>query len=317
VGRKVLVTGGGGFVGQWLARALLQHGDDVILTGLAANCPQGILDASEREATQWVRADIRDHAAVERMLIEGQPQLVVHLAGVSFVPDAEGAPATAFEINVVGAVRLLTAAASALARGMDPLILIVGSATQYGVHPASEMPLTESADQRPITSYGATKAAQEIAALQIRRSTGLRLLCTRSFSHSGVGHDSVFLIPSLMNRIRNLDPRDRVVRIGNDVIRDYLHVDDAVSAYLALADDGVPGQVYNVCSGTGVSVSEIARAALHRAGIEADVTVDSKLMRSSDIPILVGSPARLMADTGWRATKTYTDILDDFLAAGR
>jgi GDP-4-dehydro-6-deoxy-D-mannose reductase len=260
--------------------------------------------------------DIRNDDDVSTLFAAAKPDLVVHLAGISFVPDAEGAPIRAYEVNVVGAVRLLSAAAAArAATGIDPLMLVIGSGTQYGDHPASEMPLTETAEQRPLSAYAATKAGQEVAALQLARTTGLRVICTRSFSHSGVGHDRVFLLPSLVGRIREIATTPGQIRIGNDVVRDYLHVTDAVSAYIALADHGVPGEAYNVCSGVGISVSELAARALQRAGISAEIVSEPGLRRRADMPVLVGSPAKLIAATGWSPTKSCDDIFDDLLAA--
>lgn len=316
--RRVVVTGGGGFVGQWLARALLERDDEVWLAGLGKNPPNApaILTPVEWKAVNWLPTDIRSDHDVAQLFAIARPDLVVHLAGISYVPEAEGAPIAAYEVNVVGAVRLLWAAAAARKAGSaDPLMLVIGSGTQYGDHPASAMPLPETAEQRPLSAYAATKAAQEVAVLHLARMTGLRVICTRSFSHSGLGHDRVFLLPSLVARVRELSAKPRVIQIGNDVIRDYLHVSDAVSAYLALADRGVPGEVYNVCSGIGVSVRELATAALARAGVAAEVISEPGLRRRADMPILVGSPEKLIAATGWRPTKSYGDIFDDLLSA--
>lgn len=313
--QRVVITGAGGFVGQWLARALLARGDTVWLTGHEPDASSlTILTEEERSRARWLTVDVRRDADMTRMFEVAGPDVIFHLAAISHVPDAEGAPSNAYDVNVVGAVRLLTAAvASRMAGGTDPMILIVGSATQYGSHPPSDMPLRESAEQRPLSAYATTKAAQELAALQIARAKGLRVVCTRSFSHSGVGHDRVFLIPSIISRVQALGPAPRVIRIGNDVVRDFLHVDDAVTAYLALAERGVPCEAYNVCSGIGVSVRELVTAALERAGITAEIVPDPALQRPADMPVLVGSPAKLIAATGWRPTKTYKDIFVDLI----
>ena len=178
------------------------------------------------------------------------------------------------------------------------------------------MPITESAEQRPASVYGASKAAQEVIALSRHRSTGVRVVCTRSFNHSGVGHGGEYLIPSLVSRARQMQREpDGVFTIGNDVTRDYLHVEDVAAAYIALSERGHPGQVYNVCSGVGVSVSDLARDILLRAGLRPDISTDPSLIRATDIPVLVGSPAKLMRDTGWTPRKTHADIIDDLLNA--
>jgi GDP-4-dehydro-6-deoxy-D-mannose reductase len=269
-----------------------------------------ILSAAEWDGLRWVTADVRSDSDVAALCTAARPDLVFHLAGLSYIPDAEKAPVATYEINVLGAVRLISAVCAL--RG-DALMLVVGSGTQYGPHADDEMPLGEAAEQRPTNIYAASKAAQEIAALQMARTSGVRVICTRSFSHSGRGHAGAFLLPSLVRRIRDLSPGDPL-RTGNDVVRDYLHVEDVVAAYLALAERGRPGQVYNVASGVGLRVSDLAREALSRSGVQAKVIGDPALRRPADIPVLIGSPAKLIAETGWRPVRSYTDILDDLLA---
>jgi GDP-4-dehydro-6-deoxy-D-mannose reductase len=272
------------------------------------------LRQDEWKDVRWIPADITSDDAVRRLLEAARPDLIIHLAGISFVPDAEGAPVEAYDVNVLGAVRLLSSVVSQRRRSeTDPVVVIVGSGMQYGAHPADAMPLDENVPQRPLGAYGASKASQEIAALQIARTSGLRVVCTRSFSHSGVGHASSFLIPSLVARIRALRESGDPLEIGNDVIRDYLHVTDAVSAYLALADRGRAGEAYNVSSGLGIGVRQLATLIVERAGLKTEIVSVPHLQRQSDIPILIGSNRKLARETGWQPTKTVVDIIDDFL----
>ena len=315
--RQALVTGGTGFVGQWLARALLAEGWGVVALGLHS-LDEGVLTPSERSAIQWLHGDIRDGDAVYHAVDRSAPDAIFHLAGVSFIPDARGTPAATYEVNVLGAVRLLAEVARRRQAGdLDPVILVVGSATQYGPHPSSEMPLTETAAQCPADVYAASKAAQEIAALQMHRAEGLRVICTRSFNHSGAGHPRHFLLPALVQRALGLR-RDGggELRLGNqDSIRDYLHVEDVVRAYLLLARHGQPGEVYNICSGTGVSVRQLAEEVLLQVGIAAEITTDPTLVRGVDVATLVGSPAKLHAATGWQPTHPRADIIHDLIHA--
>ena len=312
---RALLTGGAGFVGQWLARSLLQRGDEVVLTGMGASFEgPAILTADERRATRWFAADVRDAAALEAALDASRPDVVFHLAGVSFPPDADRSPTAAFDVNVLGAVRLLSSVARRRSAGsLDPVVLIVGSGVQYGRHDASDMPLDESAEQRPVSTYGASKAAQETIALQIFREAGVRVVCVRSFNHSGIGHGAQYLLPSLVARARSVGGAGAPLALGNDVVRDYVHVDDVVSAYLLLAERGRPGESYNVASGRGVSARQLATDVLHRAGVRADISTDATLVRATDIPTLIGSPAKLSRETGWAPRKTHLDIIDDLL----
>lgn len=312
---RALVTGGGGFVGQWLARALLARGDAVWLAGLEPPQPGGVLTDEERAAARWLSVDVRRADDVARALDDARPDLVFHLAGLSYVPDAQDAPARAWDVNVLGAVRLLAAiTARKRAGAIDPTVLVVGTAMQYGKHADADLPLTESAEQRPVTVYGASKAAQEVAALQAWRSDGIRVVCTRSFNHSGPGHAAEFLLPALVRRALDIrQGTERTLRLGADAVRDYLHVKDVIDAYLLLAERGVPGEAYNVASGEGVSARQLASDVLLRVGAAADISTDPALLRSADVPVLVGSYAKLHAATGWTPRRTRAEIIDDLV----
>ena len=317
VGDRAFITGGTGFVGQWLARALLSGGSHVVALGLHPPA-QGILSDAETSAIEWFHGDVRDSEAVFRAMDVAKPDVVFHLAGVSFIPEARDAPATAYEVNVLGAVRLLADIRRRCSSGeIDPTVLVIGSATQYGRHASAEMPLAEEAEQRPTDVYAASKAAQEIAALQTHRGDGVKIICTRSFNHSGAGHPEHFLLPALVRRAIGLrESQKSELRLGNqESIRDYLHVADVVEAYLLLARKGVPGEVYNVCSGEGVSARDLAAEVLLQVGTTAEITTDPALVRGVDVPVLVGSPAKLKRATGWRPTRTRRDIIDDLINA--
>jgi GDP-4-dehydro-6-deoxy-D-mannose reductase len=315
---RALVTGGGGFVGQWLARALVERGDSIDLAGLGPTFSgPPILTDAERRCTRWLELDVRNAAQIDEVVERSAPELIVHLAGVSFPPDAERSPEATYDVNTLGAVRILSAVERRRTAGtLDPTVLIVGTGTQYGLHEPAEMPLDEAAEQRPAWTYAASKAAQETASLAVQRATGARVICTRSFNHSGVGHGAQYLLPSLVARARRIEQGEPGPLVtGNDVVRDYLHVGDVVSAYLALADRGRPGEAYNVSSGHGLSTRQLAADVLLRAGVRADITTASALVRRSDIPMLIGSPAKLTRDTGWTPRHTYADIIDDLLNA--
>lgn len=308
-----LVTGAGGFVGQWLIRALLERGERV--TGFTFGAPAkiGVLTAEQLAAVDWIEGDIRDSSSVESAL-EKSPEAIYHLAGVTFVPAAGNDPATTYEINTIGAARLLAAVARMrTSRQGSPRVLIVGSAEQYGPHDPAECPLPETAAQRPVTVYAASKAAQETIVLQAFAGFGLDVIATRSFNHSGRGQDSRFLLPGMVRRIKSIaksgSPR---LPIGNTaVIRDFLHVTDVTKAYIALMEHGQPGEAYNVSSGKGWTVRELTEIALKTAGVDAELERDDRLTRPADVEWLVGDNTKLRKATDWTPERPVHDIIRD------
>lgn len=312
--KRVLITGGGGFVGQWLSRAMLERGWTVFAGTIDWPPRAPLLTAAEREAIKWTMLDIRSDDEVARAVELSAPDYVAHLAGIAFAPEANASPIRAFDINALGAMRLLLRLHGHGAK--DTRILVVGSAEQYGQQDRAAYPITEAAALHPLTPYAVAKASQEMMALQSYRANSQQVICTRSFNHSGVGHGESYLLPTLVRRARQLPKTGGTLTIGNGhVVRDYLHVADVVAAYLLLLERGQTGEVYNVCSGQGTTVQELASRVLKRLGIAADIASESSLVRPIDVPILVGSNAKLRSATGWSVTRSIDDIIDDLLHA--
>lgn len=313
--KRALVTGGAGFVGQWVTRALQRRGYGVTSVSQSAHPAMHLLAAHERDAVRWVADDIRDGSGLRGVVETERPSIIIHLAGVSFVPAAAEAPLVAYDVNILGCARLISHIRNLRHQdGYDPVVIVVGSGEQYGRHELDESPLRETADLRPLTVYAATKAAQEMVALQAARGDGLRVIATRSFNHSGPGHAPNFLLPALVGRAMALPPAGGTLRLGNEfVTRDFLHVADVAEAYCLLAERGLPGEVYNVCSGEGVTVRALAERVLQRLGTTAEIVSDPALVRPVDVPALIGSPAKLRAATGWTPRHSRDAIIDDLI----
>jgi GDP-4-dehydro-6-deoxy-D-mannose reductase len=311
---RALVTGAAGFVGQWLSRELLERGWEVVGTSLESTPPPN--DALR--AVRWHVSDVRLGEDVARVLDAEKPDAILHLAGVAFVPAAQADPGATLEVNVIGAARMLSAVKTRRAAGtLDPVVLVVGSGEQYGRHDASEMPLKETAEQRPHSIYGASKAAQEHVALEAFRSSGIRVIATRSFNHSGRGQAQRYVIPALVCRALALrSDGGRTLSLGNTTtVRDFLHVRDVARAYAELVVHGAPGEVYNVASGKGVDVGTLAQRVLALVGVDAILSQDATLVRPAEVPVLIGDATKLRRATGWSPQFTLDSIIEDLIRA--
>ncbi len=315
--RRALVTGAGGFVGQWLCRELVREGWEVTGSSLLGAPGPGVIAEEDHSIVRWRRDDLLDPGAVASAVDESMPDAVFHLAGTAFVPAAARDSAIALETNVGIAVRLLDAIEERRRAGaLDPVVLVVGSGEQYGRHDASALPLSEDAECRPLTRYAASKVAQEAFALAAFRRSGVRVVCTRSFNHSGPGQSPDFVLPALVRRVRAAQRAgSHAVPIGNTAVsRDFLHVRDVVRAYVGLASAGLPGEVYNVSSGVATGIGDLAQRVAALAGAAVVFTPDPDLQRQADVPRLAGSYARIRDDTGWTPRLGVDDIIRDLLA---
>lgn len=318
--KRAFVTGASGFVGPWLIRELLERGWSVVAGHHGEAGPeQAAATLGElREAVEWMPVDVCDGPGLVRSVRDAAPSAIFHLAGVSHVPSASADPAGALEVNVIGAARLLAAVNAMREAGEgDPLVLVIGSAMQYGAHDAAAMPLAESAEQRPFGAYAASKTAQEHVALATWRTEGTRVVATRSFNHSGPGQGTGFVVPRLVRDVLALRDRGgRELPVGNlDPVRDFLHVADVARAYALLAERGVPGEAYNVSSGTGVRVGDLVSRVLAVAGVDARLHPDPALQRPADVPLLVGDSSKLRAATGWAPQHSLDTIIEDVIRA--
>ena len=315
---RALVTGAAGFVGQWVCRELLLRGWEVAGAVLGDVVPSGALTLAERRRVRWLAVDVRRTDEVARAMDESRPDAIFHLAGVASLPAAAADPSATLEVNAVAAGRILFVVRTRRRAGtLDPVVLVVGSGEQYGRHDPGEMPLTERAEQRPASVYAASKAAQEVIVLEAFRADGVRVLCTRSFNHSGPGQSEQFVLPALVARALALRHSwHQQLTLGNTTtVRDFLHAADVARAYVLLAERGVPGEVYNVASGVGVDVETVARRVLALGGIDAKLQVDQSLVRPADIPVLVGDPGKLRAATGWTPILSLDTIIEDLIRA--
>jgi GDP-4-dehydro-6-deoxy-D-mannose reductase len=170
-----------------------------------------------------------------------------------------------------------------------------------------------------VTPYGASKAAADILALQAFLGDGLGTLRVRAFNHTGPGQSTSMLVPGLAQRIADAErATGSRVKVGRlDVVRDLSDVRDVVRAYRLLVEHGTPGEAYNVCSGRGVTVRDVADALLSMSDAPLELVVDPELVRPVDVPRLVGSPAKLQAATGWEPEIPLEETLQDVLAAVR
>lgn len=296
---RAAVTGSSGFVGSHLVPYLRSRGDDVVTIDRSGTPPVDVTDAVE----------------VREVLRAARPDAVYHLAALSHVGESWDAPEAVFRVNAVGALNVLRACADA---GVER-VLVAGSADVYGVVGAEDLPLTEEAPIRPVTPYGASKAAADVLALQAFLGDGLATLRVRAFNHTGPGQSTSMLVPGLAHRIADAEraAESKVVVGRLDVVRDLSDVRDVVRAYRLLVEHGMPGNAYNVCSGRGVTVRDIADALLSMSDAPLELVVDPELVRPVDVPRLVGDPARLHAATGWEPEIALDETLRDVLQAAR
>jgi GDP-4-dehydro-6-deoxy-D-mannose reductase len=299
---RIFVTGAIGFVGGWLTRELAASGHEVV----AAPGPDE-LDITDREGlVRWLSSS-------------GRPDGVVHLAGMSFAPDAHEDPSEAFRVNVAGTIALFEALRSL---GIRPGVLVSGSADVYGMPRPEDLPLTEQAPLAPLLPYAISKAAQEAVAVEAGVRFGFPVVVTRSFNHAGPGQRPVFVVAAMARRVLAAKRGDAAaIPTGNvDVQRDLSDVRDVVRAYRLLLEGAVAGSlgtppiVVNVASGRVVTIRWVIEQLCALAGVQPALALDPSLVRLNDPVKRAGDSSLLTSLTGWRPTIPLEQTLADVLA---
>ena len=296
---RALITGAGGFVGPHLVDHLRSCGDEVIPVDVD-NGP-----------------DLRDRQGWSDTLDGVAPEVVYHLGGWSDVGGSWRDPYTTFEVNVLGTVSVLEAARTTGVRR----VIVVSSADVYGAVAPERLPITEDHPVAPRSPYGASKQATEAAALQYHRGHGLDVVVVRPFNHLGPGQSSRFAAPAFAQQIAAAEatgPDQQLPPLRHGDLRperDLTDVRDVVRAYRLLAESGVPGRCYNVCSGRSTSMADVLHTLCSLTTTPIATEVDPARLRPIDVVTQRGSAARLTEATGWRPTipleRTLGDVLDD------
>lgn len=303
----ILVTGAGGFVGNWLIPELRGSGHAVV-----ALCKPDVPHA-EADA-HWIDVDLRDRDSVSQVIKQVRPAAVLHLAAIAVPREASRDPEEALRVNFAAVDHLIHAICT---HAPDARLLYVSSGEVYGRQSADLAPLRETEPLAPENLYAATKAAAEQLVVLACERSGLDAVRARPFNHSGPGRPSDYAESTFARQVAELERSsgDRVVRVGNlDAQRDYSDVRDVVRAYRLLIERGERGAVYNVCSGHGRSIRSVLEHLLSRARRPLEIEVDPARFEPADPQriALVGNPAAIRA-LGWEPTYSFESTLDALL----
>ena len=252
-----LITGGGGFIGRRLCRALTERGRRVwaqILPG-----------EPEPPCERCIEADVRSMADVER-LCEGPIESIYHLAAHANVPESVEDPRADFEVNVAGTFNLLE-----MARRLE-LGSFVFPSTLSVLAPSNALPLAETAGVGPRAPYPAAKLAGEAYCLAYAGSYGVPARVVRLPNVYGPGITRLVVYELIRKALRR--PAELAILGDGSQVRDFLYIDDAVEGLIAVGDRGANGEVYHVGSGEPTTIRRLAELIIGQADL-ADIPVVS------------------------------------------
>ncbi|NLO88836.1 MAG: UDP-glucose 4-epimerase GalE [Clostridia bacterium] len=311
---KVLVTGGAGYIGSHVVKALGERGYRVLTyDSLVTGHPWAVLYGD------LVVGDLLDATKLEAVMKEFKPSAVMHFAAYIVVPESVAQPLKYYTNNVQGTLNLLNAMKN---NGVDKLIFS-SSAAVYGI--PEEIPVPEKAPLDPINPYGQSKAVVEKVLKDVSNAGDLNYVSLRYFNVAGAdrkgrigeGKENATHLITLATRTA-AGKRPYLSVFGTDYptpdgtcIRDYIHVDDLAEAHILALEyllNGGKSDIFNCGYGRGYSVLEVVEAVKRVTGIDFSVQFEDR--RPGDPPVLVAGADKIRSCLGW---KPEFDNLDEII----
>lgn len=306
---KVLVIGGAGFVGDYLINHLADDcGWSVAVTKLEHE------NIENEHIISVHNLDILDKESILKLLQDIKPDYIFHLAAQSSVSLSWKNPSLTVDVNIKGSVNLLEAVREL---NYKPRIMLIGSGEEYGHILPSETPIKENTITRPGNIYAATKACQNMLGKVYADAYQMDIVMVRAFNHIGPKQAPLFVFADFCKQVAEVEMnlREPIMMVGNlSAKRDFTDVRDVVRAYSLLIQNGVPGETYNVGSGTAIAIEEILQRILSYSNADIEVKIDGNKLRPVDVPIIEADIQKLQDCTGWERTidldKTIMDNLE-------
>ncbi len=313
---KLLITGINGFVAQHFLSFLNEQKESTYtILGLGRTVACFDINKFNSLNISYIQVDLLNKEKVGDIIKSFKPEYLLHLASFSSVGHSWKYPHESFVnntnifLNLVDQIRLFD---------INCRILSIGSSEEYGNVDPETLPLTETSNLKPISPYAVARVSQEMISQIYADGYGMDIVMTRSFNHIGPGQKNVFVISSFAKQLVHIAANpgaDNKVTTGDlTIIRDFVDVRDVVKAYYMLLMHGKKGEIYNICSGKGISLQAIIGKMCATLNIEIKLETDPGLIRPNDNKIIIGSSEKIRTTLGWEPVINIDKSLNDIIA---
>ena len=316
---KILITGIDGFVGSHLVDYILANHSQTQIHGT-------VLPEAEKNSYCRTEKNITCHSCninekfqIRKIIMEIKPDIIFHLAAQSYVSSSWENPELTLHTNIIGQSNLLEAVRGLRDNKFDPVILIACSSEEYGPARDEEVLFKEDTDLRPQSPYAISKIGQDFMGFQYFKSYGMKIIRIRAFNHTGPRRDPVFGLSGFAKKIVEIEKgkRNPELEIRDlSAVRDFTDVRDVIRAYWVAIEKCQPGEVYNICSGIGLSFEQMLDKLLSFSTVKnIKLNKDPQGTRPTDGGKIIGDNSKFKTATGWQVEidfleKTLLDMLN-------
>ncbi|MBP6041403.1 NAD(P)-dependent oxidoreductase [Candidatus Saccharibacteria bacterium] len=280
---RIVIFGGSGFIGSRLVAEMSMDGKDEVFSE---------------------KIDLLDQASIRQYIELKQPTLIINCAGIT--SGSTVGNNQVFSINILKAVASL---------GVNPRIIILGSAAEYGLVENAHEKVAESHARKPIGAYGIAKKDEIDASLVFAKKSGLDLIVARVFNPIGTGMNPKQLLPNILSQIEGLNSgQTQEISVSRtDSYRDFFSIDDLTSGLKALASHDLNHRVYNVGSGRATSIGELVDTLIKQNTKLDTVSVSQRLNTPEPIVAACADISRIGLDCGWLPSGSLEKTLEKML----
>ena len=302
--KKIIVTGGAGFIGSAIIPELQRHGHEIFVIDDLSFGNRKFIDVPD---SHFLQASILDLPAISTFIADTQPHYVIHLAAAHFIPFCNENPFLASNINIKGTMNVLDVAAQTPS---IEKIFFASTAAVYGIN--NEGSHTETEPPNPLDIYGMTKLTGERLCNEFYLKTKIPTIICRFFNAFGPNETNPHLIPEIQNQINN---GNRTINLGNlTPKRDFIHTHDMARAARLLLEKFDTGiEVFNLGQGIEYAVTEIVEAFERQINEKITIVQDPTRIRKVERQHLLANNSKLKAYINWQPEVTIDEGIKTLL----
>jgi len=307
---RIWITGACGFMGQHLTDFFIKKNCEVLAT---THHPTTNIEELNKNAI-ILECDVRDKEKVKSLIRLFKPDKIFHLAAQSYPTVSWENPWYTIETNVIGTVNIFEAV-----KEFNPNCKILNACTsaEYGFVNQEEVPIKEEHSLNPLQPYGVSKLAQEKLAYQYFKNFGIKSISVRIFNTTGpkkVNDVCSDFTRRLIEIEKGINKEKKLIVGNTETKRAITDVRDVIRAFDLALDKATIGEVYNLSGEKVYQINDIIETLRKLVNFDFEIVQDSKLIRSTDEPIIYGDSSKFKKETGWYQEipleKTLKDMLD-------